>query len=51
MSIGFQMLNLKERDHLEGLGVNGRIILNGCGRNRMGGLGLDLCGSGLGRDS
>jgi len=45
------MLNLKERDHTEGLGVHGRIILNGCERNRIGVYGVDLCGSGMGRDS
>jgi hypothetical protein len=47
MSIGFQILNLKKRCHLEALGVHGRIILNVVGRNRMGGRGLDLRGSGL----
>jgi hypothetical protein len=45
MPVGFRLVNLKERDHLEGLVVDGRVILNGCERNRMGGSGLDLCGS------
>jgi len=37
--------NLSERDYLEALGVDGRIILKLFFKSRMG-LGLDLCGSG-----
>jgi hypothetical protein len=38
--------NLRERDHLEDLGVDGRIILNGSSGSGMWGYGLDWSGSG-----
>jgi hypothetical protein len=38
------MENLKERDRLENLGVDGRIILNLHQLNIMGGCGMDYCG-------
>jgi hypothetical protein len=36
--LGFWLENLKERDHLEDLAVDGRIILNCPCRSRRGGL-------------
>jgi hypothetical protein len=36
MYIGFWWGGLKGRDHLEDLGVDGRIILNGSSRSGMG---------------
>jgi hypothetical protein len=38
--------NLKERDHVEDLGVDGRIILQMFFKNKTRGRGLDLSGSG-----
>jgi len=40
MHIGFRWGGLKERDHLEDLGVDGRITLNGFSRSGMGRHGL-----------
>jgi hypothetical protein len=40
---------LKERDHLEGPDVDGRIILSGCSGSGMWGHGLDRAGSGWGQ--
>jgi hypothetical protein len=37
--------NLKGRDYLEDLGVNGRIHIEMDKKNRVGGCGLDLSGS------
>jgi hypothetical protein len=42
----FWWLNLKERDYLEDLGIEGMIILKWILQNRMGGRRLDLFGSG-----
>jgi hypothetical protein len=47
MHAGFWWGNLKERDNVENLGIDGRIILQMyLKRNGMGGHGLDLSGSG-----
>ena len=43
---GFWWGNLKERDHLKGTGLDGRITLNGSSGSEMWGHGLDGCGSG-----
>jgi hypothetical protein len=40
----FSSKNLRERNHLEALGTDGRIVLN-CMLNRMKGCGLDSAGS------
>jgi hypothetical protein len=40
---------MRERDELEDLGVNGRIILNGCQSKWVKMYGLDLSGSGCGQ--
>jgi len=45
MHTGFLLENMKERDCLEGLGINGIIMLKR-NKNRLGGCGLDLSGSG-----
>jgi len=42
----FWWRNLKERDHLEDLGVDGRIILNWSERNWLGGRALGWSSSG-----
>jgi hypothetical protein len=44
MHKGFLLENVKERDCLEGLGINVRIILKWT-LNRIGGCGLDSSGS------
>jgi len=43
---GFWWGNLRERDHLEDTGIDGRKILNGSSGSGMWGCGLDLAGSG-----
>jgi hypothetical protein len=43
-TIKFLSENFMERDHLEALGTDGRIVLN-CMLNRMKGCGLDSVGS------
>jgi len=40
MCIGFWWAGLKERNHLEDLGVDGRLILNGSSRSGLGRDGL-----------
>jgi hypothetical protein len=42
---GFWWGNLKERDHLENPGIDGRVILKWIFRKWDGGHGLDRCGS------
>lgn len=37
------MGNVRERDHFEALGVNGRILLKLSSRNRLGGHGVEPC--------
>jgi len=44
--ITFWLENLKGRDHLEDLGVDGNVILEWILGNRIGGCGLDACDSG-----
>jgi hypothetical protein len=46
---GFWWGNLRERDHFEGPGVDGRIILRWIFRKWIGGIGLNLSGLGYGR--
>jgi len=41
--------DLREANHLENLGLDGRIILNWILKNRIAGRGLDLSGSGQGQ--
>jgi len=43
---GFWQGDLSERDHLEYLGIDGKIILNGSSICEMGKHGLDYSGSG-----
>jgi hypothetical protein len=47
MHTSFNLENLRERDHSEDLGVDGRIILMQVLRNRSGVCGLDSSGSNL----
>jgi hypothetical protein len=42
---GFRWGNRRERDHLEDVGVDGRVMLKWM-LNRLGGHGLNSCGSG-----
>ena len=49
MCTGFWRGNLKERDHLEGLDIDERIILKGILKNRVVWHGLDCCGFGQGQ--
>ena len=46
MHTGFWWGNLRDRDHLEDLGVDGRIILSGSSGSGMWWHGLDRSGSG-----
>jgi hypothetical protein len=46
---GFGGENVRERDHLEGPGVDGKIILRWIFRRWDRGIGLDLSGLGYGR--
>ena len=46
---GFSWGNLRKRDHLEGAGLDGRVILRWIFREWDRGSGLDLSGSGQGQ--
>jgi len=46
MRTSFLLQNLNGRDHSEDLGVDGKIILEWIWGNKVGGCGLDECGSG-----
>ena len=45
---GFWLENLKEGDHLQRLGIDGRIVFKQILKNKMGGRGQDSSGSGWG---